>query len=302
LTLSNYVPVSNSTGFEVLNIVPGQPVAITQCQNPAMNTVGTTLWQSDTYLPSAAGPPSSGGSAAWSGAFSTGGVTVTFPLAGTPGASDASGYCKITTIQGGPGNNLQWVHNTVISNALHQITAGNGINNIISDGPNFQTETLIQNSIFVGGMDGWCNNPIGCGNPSIAFDFDTLNSATIDHLVWPGPGLVDTPYTAFGLNPFFPSASPSMYFPTDSYCTGSASTSSCVGFIGAMNASSMPLNLSDYHSFGLRSDSSFYAGNSEAASDATSMGPNISIVDLDQTLNMFVCPYVCGSPGPYPDN
>ncbi len=302
LTLSNYVPVSNSIGFEVFDIVPGQPVAITQCQNRAFNTVGVQLYQNDTYLPETIGPSAWLGSAAWSGSFDAAGVSVTFPLWGNPGTSELSGYCKLTTIQGGPGNNIQWIHNTVVSNSLHQITAANGINNIISDGPNFQTQALIQNSIFVGGSDGWCNNPIGCGNPTIAFDFDTLNTATIDHLVWPGPSLVDIPYTAFGVNPLFPVASPTMYFPGYSFCAGPAPTSECVGFVGAMNVSSMPLNLGDYHGYELMTGSAFKSGDPQHKhQDGTDMGPNIPEIDSAMTQNVFVCPYYCGQQGPYPD-
>jgi hypothetical protein len=303
LTLSNYVPVSSSTGFLVFDIVPGQPVPITQCQTSALNTVGTTLYQTNTYLPSAAGPGASTGSAPWSGSYNTAGVTVTVPWVAPPGLSDTSGYCKLTTIQGGPGSNIEWTHNTVIADSLHQITAGNSINNIISTGPNFQTDVLFQNSIFVGGVDGWCNSPVGCGNSSIAFDFDTVNSATIDHLVWaPNSGtMVSTPYTAFGLNPLFPVSSPVMYFPTSSWCSGATPTSACIGFSGGMNASSMPLTLPDYHNFVLRPDSTFYAGNSEGASDGASMGANISAIDAAQVQGTYVCQSACGTPGPFHD-
>lgn len=82
-----------------------------------------------------------------------------------------------------------------------------------------------------------------------------------------------------------------MYFPANS----------CIGWVGSCSGS-VPLTYPDYHSFALSSSSSFYAGNSEDASDGTSMGPNISVIDTDQTLNTFVCPWTCGSPGPYADN
>jgi hypothetical protein len=67
-----------------------------------------------------------------------------------------------------------------------------------------------------------------------------------------------------------------------------------------MNASSMPLTLPDYHQFELRSDSVFYAGGSEGASDGTSMGANIPAIDGAQTESTYVCRTPCGL-GPFHD-
>jgi hypothetical protein len=32
------------------------------------------------------------------------------------------------------------------------------------------------------------------------------------------------------------------------------------------------------------------------------MGPDLTAIDAAQTTEQFVCPYACGSPGPYPDH
>jgi hypothetical protein len=154
----------------------------------------------------------------------------------------------------------------------------------------------VQNDITLG--SGWYNNPVGVGTPTEDFDHDA-NSLTGDHAVWPTQ--TSSSYTAYGNNPSFPQGSPVLYFPATPYCTGATSTSACVGFIGAMSTSSMPLVLSDFHQYELRSDSVFYAGGSQDASDGTSQGPNIPAIDSAMNLNLYACPYSCGSPGPYPD-
>jgi hypothetical protein len=301
VSASGYTPLAGVTGYKVLDMQAGDPVAITQCQVPALNTVGTTLWQGNTYLPSAVGPPASAGSAPWSGSFSPAGVSVTAPWVASAGLSDTSGYCKLTNLQGGPGKNFQWVHNTMIGDAPHQITSGNGINNNVSDGPNYQTNFRLQNDIFVGPAGGgWYNNPVGIGTPTEQFDFDALNTLTADHVVWPGQ--TGSLYTAYGNDPQFPAAAPIMYFPATASCAGATADATCVGFTGAMNAAAMPLTLSDYHGFGLRSDSLFYAGSGESASDGTSMGSNLGTVDAAQVQNSYVCVTQCGVPGPFPDS
>jgi hypothetical protein len=298
--VSTATPVSGAIGFQAFDISVGDPVAITNCQNPAFDTVGSTL-HDKTYIPSGIGPLASSGSAPWTGTFSNANVSVTYPFANTANASETSGYCKFTVLQGGP-NTVLWSHNTLISSNLNTVTSADGFNNSTTDGPNFAVNNAFQNSFFVGGADGWGSNAVGTGTVAEQFNFDTANTFTADHLVWPGQ--TASVYTAYGLNPAYPASSPVMYFPSTAQCSGAtveSSSATCVGFVGGMSATAMPLTLSDYHQFELRSDSAFYSGNAEDASDGTSMGVNIPAIDAAQTQNLFVCNTLCGSTGPYPD-
>jgi hypothetical protein len=91
-------------------------------------------------------------------------------------------------------------------------------------------------------------------------------------------------------------------FPSSANCTGPTPTSSGVGFAGMMNTGTFSITFSDYHNFTLLSNSVFAAGQSEGASDGLSMGANISAIDSAQTQKTSVCPYACGTSGPFPDN
>jgi hypothetical protein len=287
-------PTAPSLGVEVFDIVAGDPVQLTQCSVQTSFNQPTTLYNGTTYLAS--------GSARALGAVAIAGtnpnsLTVTFPWTATANASDTAGYCKITNGQGHP-LNFQWTHNTVISNSLFLLTGSVGVNNNVSGGPNFAVNGLYQNSIYVG-AGGWNMGAAwseGTSTENIMNDSSTL---TADHLIW--AGRTGSLYTFYGNNPNYPVASPIMWFPT-SYCTGASPTSGCVGFIGAMSASSMPLSLADYHQFELISGSTFKAGGADPASDGTDMGVNIPALDTAQTQNLYVCGSSCGSPGPFPDN
>jgi hypothetical protein len=231
-------------------------------------------------------------------------LTVTYPWVATANAVDTSGKCVLTNVQGG-GRNTLFTHNTVITDSTHGLTSSNSPG---QHGPNYQIHALLRDSILLGA---WFNNPPGEGTPSETFNFD-ITSLTADHLVW--PTRTASKYTEYGNNTAFaagPCTTPtgcnppvSMYFPTTDYCTGATSTSACVGFIGAMSLPSgpMPLTLNDYHNYALRSDSLFFAGNSQQASDGKSMGADISAIDNAETTTTYTCPYTCGSPGPFVDH
>lgn len=275
------------TGYETFDLNPGDPVSITQCSSvTAFNQ--PTANHSGTWLPSGIGP----------NAISTTTLSATIPWTATAGASDSAGYCKLSNIQGFP-RGLQFTHNTVISDASLLLTWGNGIDNGLGDGPNFQVNSLFQNDIMIG-AGGINNSPIGEGNPTINFDFDAT-TLTLDHTVWPGRS--SSSYTPLGNNPNFPVTSPTIYLgstPATSYCTGSSPTSSCVGFTGAMSTSSMPLVLPDYHSFALATGSSFKSGGTNQASDGTDLGVNMAAIDAAETSTKYVCTAACGS-GPSGD-
>jgi hypothetical protein len=284
-------PVIPPVGFQVLDINAGDPMAITMCQSsPALNNVSVAVYGGK-IRPSQAGPLAMVGSIAWNGTPDAGNLTVTGPWTATANAIDTGGYCTLTNIQGGP-KNVYYQHNTFITDATSSLTS----NNAPADGGNFQTNAELRDSIFLGG--GWNNISFGEGNPSVNNNYDTT-SLTADHIVWPTRNAAI--YTAYGNNPAFPVVSPVMYFPATPYCTGATPTSSCVGFVGAMSTSAMPLMLPDYHNFGLRTDSVFFAGNSEHASDETSIGATPSAIDAAQTQNVYVCQTLCGLTGPWPD-
>jgi hypothetical protein len=261
------------------------------CQaTPSLNNVTTAVYAGQTK-PSAAGPYATTGSAGWTGGPIAGNLTISYPWTAAANATDAGGYCTLTSVQGGP-DHFYFQHNTLITDNAKSIDS----NNTPSSGGNYQAYALFRDSILLGG--GWNNSAIGEGTLTEKFNYD-ITSMTADHVVWPTRNSAN--YTAYGNNPLFPVASPVMYFPATAYCTGAMPTSGCVGFTGAMSASSMPLTLGDYHNFGLRTDSVFFAGNSESASDGTSIGATTSAIDAAQTLNVYVCKTSCGLIGPWPD-
>ncbi len=293
-------PVTPPTGYQVLDINAGDPVAITMCNSTTgLNTV-TTANYSGKILPNEVGPLASLGSSSWTGTPTTANLTVTYPFTFTANASDTSGYCTITNVQGGPTKFL-FQHNTFITDSSQAITSNNSPNNAF----NFQIDAEFRDSIILG--HGWTSSQ-GEGTHTEKVNAD-ITSLTIDHMVW--PTRTASSYTEYGNNSSFPdpvgctgagcNPPTTMYFPATSYCTGATSTSACVGFAGAMSATSMPLTLSDYHNFALRSDSVFYTGNLEQASDGGSMGVNIPTIDGSETQSVYVCHTSCGAPGPFPD-
>ena len=278
-------------GFQVLDINSGDPAPITNCTTTALNNVSTAVYGGRT-IPSGRAPLASVGSTPWNGTSVPGNLSVTVPWAATANTSDVSGYCTLTQVQGQP-NNMALQHVSLITDAAYAIAS----NNNPTSGAKFQQNTTVQNSIILGPWENsqWSSTP---GTTTETLDFDAT-SMTADHNVWPGQ--TSSNYTSYGNNPFLPVASPLMYFPTTSYCTGGVPSSTCVGFNGALGTSSMPLALDDYHGYELSTESIFYAGNSSDASDGSSMGPNIPMIDAAETSNLYVCGSPCGSPGPFPD-
>ncbi len=218
--------------------------------------------------------------------------TIVFPNNIVPaGSVDNSGNCTFNYTQGWP-KNLHIDHVTSMIGDNYALGSGSDY----TSGPPYWRDTLIRDSIMIG-AGGFGSTEVGEGSVFEKFCCDTTTMSN-DHTVWPTrPG---ANYTEYGNGPGYPDSAgcggagcspPStMYFPS----------SSCIGWVGACT-SSVPLTYADYHNFALSPSSSFFAGNSQAASDGSSMGANISTIDADQTLNQFVCPYLCGSPGPYAD-
>jgi hypothetical protein len=292
-----------SPGFEVMNINAGDPVSISGCTSvPAFN-VATHSACGRSGLAAGIGPKAIIGSTPWSGSYNPAGVSVVYPWAAPPNAQDSSGTCQITNLESGP-QALLITHNSFITDLQNAIGAGPAP----SAGPSYQTNHLFRDSIILSGNNprGWNNSACGPGTPTENFDYDTT-TMTADHLVLPMESA--SSYTEFGNHPNYSNpfcstpggCSPTVTFrfPTTDYCTGATSTSACVGFTGAMSlpAGPMPVALSDYHGYVLRSDSSFHA----AASDGSDIGVNIPAIDAAQTTNLYVCTSFCGNPGPFPD-
>jgi hypothetical protein len=293
-----------SAGFEVMNINAGDPVSISGCTSVPTFNVATHTACGKTGSAAGIGPKAIIGSTPWSGSYDVSGVSVVYPWAAPPNAQDSSGTCKITNLESGP-QSLLITHNSFITDIQNAIGAGPAP----SAGPSFQTNHLFRDSIILSGNSprGWNNGPCGEGTPTENFDYDTT-TMTADHLVLPTRAA--SSYTEFGNHPYFPNplcntpngCSPPLtfHFPTTDYCTGAIPTAACIGFTGAMSLPTgpMPVALSDYHGYVLRSDSSFHS----AASDGTDIGVNIPAIDAAQTTNLYVCTSFCGSPGPFPDD
>ena len=309
-----------SAGAEAMDYLAGDPVSISGCTgNTALNDV-TKDWGSGHIFPTQTQAHATGASAPWCtagtcGPWNTTMTTVTYSgTIAVSGASDNTNTCLLSNREGNP---INWnlVHSTYITDVPATIGAGNSL----SAGPNFQMNTLFRNDIMLSpgptsSSQGWYNSPVGHdGTPAEIFGYD-INSMSANYIVWPYRD--NTHYTEYGNNPSFPDSAGctgtgcnppiTMYFPPTPWCTAATvgGSASCVGFIGAMSLPTgpMPVALPDYHQYALRSDSSYFTGAANAASDGKSMGADISAIDAAQTLNQYVCSTPCGSPGPYPDN
>ena len=224
-------PNSPTTGFEVTDVNPGDPISIGGCTSITAFNVPTHTVAGYTQ-PSAVGPLAASGTNPAS-------LTVVYPWVGTPNALDNSGNCVLTKGEGGPAN-LSITHMTFVTDSTHAITA----NNAPSTGPNFAISNLLRDSIVLGG--GWFNNPVGEGTATEEFD-DDVTSLSANHLVWPTRTAAS--YSEYGNNSSYPDSAgctgagchppTTMYFPATAYCTGSTFDPTCVGFMGAMSIGSV---------------------------------------------------------------
>jgi hypothetical protein len=153
------------------------------------------------------------------------------------------------------------------------------------------------------------------GQVTLLFNYDET-SASLFNAAWPGRAAQFTQgghagcYLEVGNNPYYPDPNgctgsgctptcgctstggtlPGMFFPA-APCPGSTATSTCLGLAAAMNATSVPLTVPDYHSYEPVASSSYSA-------DMVS----ISNIDTALTANIYVCPTACAGPGPFPDS
>ncbi len=283
-----------SLGFAQSGISAGDPIFVTGCTgNTAFNAALHTL--NGKQVAVAIGPAaiSSTTSTLW---------TVTYPWTAPGNATDTSGNCTLSNGQGAP-QNLIVNHETIITDA--NAVVGNG--NTVSVGANFQLNHYFSNSIMTNGgatAAGWYNSSTGGEGTTTECFNDDCSSMTANYLIF--PTRLASKYSEWGNNPNFPASctgagcSPpvTIAFPATSYCPTPTPTSACIGLLGALNTSSLPLALTDYHNYALSSSSSFH----NTASDGTDFGVNVSALDTAQTLNLYVCSITCGSPGPYADH
>lgn len=292
-----------TSGFQVLDILAGDPAAVTMCPTSALNNVTTATYGS-LVRPSERAPLASAGSAPWNGTPTSANLTVSYPWATTANLSDSSGYCTITSVQGGPAN-FSFDHNTVVTDATYSLTSNNGP----TAGGNYQVGALIRDSILLG--SGWNTGEgvITEGTPTETFNYDRT-TLSADHVAW--PTRTASLYTEYGNNPNYPDSAgctgagcspPStMRFPATPFCTGSGPTPACLGFVGAeyYDAPRMLLAPQDYHDLGITPGTYYAAGGTGQASDGTNMGSLLPLIDAAETGNLYVCASPCGS-GPYPD-
>jgi hypothetical protein len=251
--------------------------------------------------------------------------------------TDNTGTCDITNSEGAPFF-LTINHHTLITDSVSPIGSGGNLakgagfrlqqyfaNSIFLTG----TAAAQKGGWFLasiggstegscGSGSGWTGATAGTNNCTETFNYD-MTSSSFFKLVWPGRS--SSYYTEVGNNPNYPdtvlgacsppaclstpSASTGMYFPLTSYCTGSSPSYSgpgtgCVGFNGAMNTSSMPLTLADWHQYKLLPGGPFTLAGSDGQ-DLGAIFTGTGSIDYWETLvTAFPCPYSCGSPGPFP--
>jgi stage V sporulation protein SpoVS len=280
-------------GFQQTSIAVGDLVQISGCT--AQTGFNTPTITSGVHTYAGLGTP------ALSGTISNGSTVVFANTRVGPNTIDNSYSCQLSYVQGFP----RWLvlnHITIVTDSPDPLSSDAAY----TTGPTYARDNMIRDSIITGG--GWTNPVIGEGTNAEQFNWD-VTSLSADHLVF--PTRLASNYTEYGNNSLYPDSAgctgngcnppTTIYFPATSYCTGNTSNTSCVGFNGEMATSTLALTLPDYHQFALRGDSVFAAGGSSQASDGAEMGVNLQTLDDAQTANLFVCPYLCGSPGPYPD-
>ena len=293
-------------GFQAFDIRAGDPVTISGCTGvPGFNMPTQTV--GGHVIAAGLGPLASAGSGNWTGTFAASNVTVTYPWTATASASDSTGTCILTNVQGGPSNLIITHHTWVSTNAA----AFGGGPAASFPGSSFSQNFLFRDSIIAScgtaNTCGWYNSVPGTpdGTKTQQFDYD-VTSMTVDHLVWPQRTAAN--YTEYCSNPNYPdtgkctAGSPptTFAFPATPWCTGATPTSACVGWVGSeyKSASSLVLAPADYHDLALDPASSFH----NSASDLSDYGANIPAIDAAQTLNTYSCGSACGSAGPYPDH
>ena len=98
---------------------------------------------------------------------------------------------------------------------------------------------------------------------------------------------------------------------TNSPNTVTNSVPACIGMEGAMSTANYPLDLSDWHGYGLchsgnalcNNNASLYAGGGAyQATDGTDLGVSTAAIDVAQTRSLYVCATACGLTGPYLDS
>ncbi len=342
LTLNtSSVSPANAIGFQVMDINAGDPVGISNCTLVPGFNLATKNWGNGYNWPSQVQALTTAGSAPWSGSFNSAGVTVTYDWTGAAeGAVDNGGYCTLTNGEGGPGS-LTFNHMTFITDSTESLGDGPGTANgpTFSRNHTFVNSIMLSGAGDSGThcgdttCGGWWNSQLskGEGNLTETYNYDT-SSMTAAWLVWPGRANSPDPYyeypnnssfsdsecssatgewvqTAGGSDPDIGGCNPpnSIYFPATPYCPGaspsySGSDTGCVGFSGAMSASSMPLALEDYHGYELLAngsgDQSYFHN---LASDGTDIGAIIPALDTAQTTTLYVCPAgSCVTSWPFP--
>jgi hypothetical protein len=328
--------VYGPVGYNVLDVVTGDPFYVSGCTTTFFNGSGTTI---GAHTVAGLGYTVTSGSASWGSATGVGGLTVpdpadftvTFALSNS-GQSDTSGTCTVTNLQGNPVQfNIN--HMTFVTDSDTVLGTGPTLSSLSTTGspPLFPCtglstqcgsgqihNHLLTNSILFSQngatQAGLYNTVVGEGSATQQENFDT-SSLTFDYLVWVGRSTKQGNYYEIGNNPNF--ADPNGCKCTGSGClpNGSGSLPNCqggtsgapslffpsnsctaIGLVNSCGSSTVPLQVSDYHGYALTTGSTYH----NAASDSTDIGARIPNIDSAQTVNTFPCPYSCTGPGPFP--
>ena len=325
---------TNGLGFQVLDMLPGDPVSIlasvysgttpSNCVSGFGGATGTfspapaqLQVVSGNTIPISAGPLATVGSQRWNQAtnvWTLANSQVTFPWTAPSNSADNSGQCVLINIEGGP-KNVTLTHNGYVGDANEPLGQGP----LPSNGPTFMQNAAWLDSYFFGNVatgKGWSNTALGAGegNATEVFqsDFSTMSAWGLAF-----PSRFNPPYTEFGNNPLFPDPlhggctgvgctppfGDTFFFPTD--------TCNAIGFnypgctIGTPGTPSIPLFAADYRWYAPVSGSPFFHA---APDDNTKdIGPIIANFAAGggsingQTQNLYVCATTCPGPGPFPD-
>ncbi len=297
LTTTLTLTATGGEGVSDMNV--GDPVAVTGCSDASFNVGNSTM-----------GPPALPGT-------QTNGLTVVYSNPGTPGAGAGVTGCVLSSAQGWP-NSLSFTHNTFIddpSSASNPSNSASGGTNIWPLARNF---TLTNSVLINGGL----NSTSGEGTRTEVRMFDPATEV-FNNVLMPGrDGAVACPghnagaggmaacYTEYS-GAHAASTPTTLYGTATSYCSGNdPTTGSCAGILAAMNSSSFPITVSDWHQYRLchagdaacsSKASPYSAGQTYQASDGSDLGFAGSAIDAAQTRSIYVCGSGCGSSGPYPD-
>ena len=291
--------VATPIGSQAFDMQVGQAVPLLGCATYSALDTPTSTFGSHT-VPSP-GYKVTQASAAWTGTWSSANTTAVLQGLGSPSTpAGVTDTCTIYNYESTPQSQsithttLVTDNNSAITNNIDLVSGTSG-----QKGGQYAASGVFQNNILLS-AEGWndAGSVMTQGCQSIQFMEDTT-TLTLDHTAFVNGTASDYTGCAYGNNPGNPVSSPVLWFPTATQmCSYWANPAACTS--GVQN-----LTLPDYHGFEQlctgSTPSPYCAGQADQAADGTAAGANIAAIDTAATATQFVCPWACGSPGPYPD-